>query len=119
MPAIPQVSCRAGRIATLRQDISWWQFTMMVACANLSLLVTYTPVLTGALPPTRDAWLSTLLAALPAPGLMAVVYALALRFPRESVFDYTKRILGPFLGRCANVYLIAFFIVWASVAVNQ
>src|SRR5690625_1424599 len=103
----------------MRQHISWWQFSMLVVAAHLSALVAYAPVVTGITPPTRDAWLSALIAAPPAVALVFAAYALALRFPRRVVFEYTQNLFGSLIGRAINLYLAALFALWAVIVVNE
>src|SRR5690625_7801644 len=82
----------------VRYEISSWQLSLIIVSFNLSILVSYAPVVTGMLPPTRDAWLSALLAVLPAVALCFVSYWLVKRFQGENLYEFTRTILGSFFG---------------------
>lgn len=64
------------------------------------IVISFLPVLTsaGAL---QDAWISTLVALAFTLPLVWLITALGGLFPRETVFEYAPRLLGPWLGRAA------------------
>jgi spore germination protein KB len=66
----------------------------------------------------RDSWLSVALAWL-ADVILAVVYAyLGLRFPGESMVQYSISILGGFWGRIVGALFSLFFLISASVFIR-
>lgn len=92
---------------------------MLFVSINLSILVSYAPFISGMLPPTRDAWLASLLAVVPTFFLCFVAYALVKRFQGENLYEMSRTILGRFFGTVVNVGVIAYFLHWTTVLVRE
>lgn len=103
----------------VRYEISSWQLSLIIVSFNLSILVSYAPVVTGMLPPVRDAWLSALLAVVPALALCFLSYWLVKRFQGENLYEFTRTILGSFFGTIMNVAVVAAFIHWAVIVTRE
>lgn len=103
----------------MRYEISWWQLTMIFVSVNLSILASYAPFISGMLPPTRDAWLSALIAAAPAVALSFLAYALVKRFQGDNLYDFTTAILGRFFGTVINVGTTLYFLHWTTVLMRE
>ncbi len=78
------------------------------------IVISFLPVLTsaGAL---QDAWISTLAALAFSLPLIWLIAALGMRFPRETVFEYAPRLLGPWLGRAAVLPFLWLFLWIAAI----
>lgn len=103
----------------MRYEISPWQTTMILVCINLSVLVSYAPVVTGMLPPTRDAWLAALLSVIPGSLLVFVAYTLVKRFQGQNVYEFIRTIFGRFFGTIISITLIGYFIHWATIITRE
>lgn len=55
----------------------------------------------------RDAWISEIFAALGGVGLLWLVSALVLRFPRQSIIEYAPKVVGTLPGK-----LVGFLYIW-------
>ncbi|MEW6173636.1 MAG: endospore germination permease [Bacillota bacterium] len=91
--------------------VSAFQVTLYQVSAVLATLVLFVPTI-ATMRARQDVWLSGVLACLF--GLLAVFIAakLALRFPEQTVIQYTPRLLGWFLGKMAGfIYVFFFFFV--------
>lgn len=107
---------RRGRVP---YEISWWQLTTILICSHLSLVVSYTPEITGWRPPVRDAWLAVLLAWIPGFLSSLAAWWVAKRFEGQNLFQITRRVYGRFLGTLANIGLIAYFLYWATLITRE
>lgn len=103
----------------MRYEISWWQFASLMIAFKLSVFTTYTTILTGQVPPTRDAWISSLLAAAIGFALTMVAYILTLRFPGQTMYEYVGALFGPVLSPVCKLLITAYFLHWAAVSFNQ
>lgn len=103
----------------MRHEISWWQLTMIFTSVNLSILASYAPVVTGMLPPVRDAWLAALIAAIPGFVLAFVSYALVKRLQGQNLFELTTTVLGKFFGTVVNIGLTAYFVHWSTILTRE
>lgn len=103
----------------MRYEISWWQATALFACVHLAVFISYTPSLIGILPPTRDAWLAVLVAAVPGLLLGLIAYYLVQRFEGETLYEFTHTILGKFFGTVVNIAITAYFIHWTTVTTRE
>lgn len=92
---------------------------MILVSINLAILASYAPVVTGMLPPVRDAWLSTFIAAVPAALISFVTYTLVRKFAGETVFSITHTVLGRFFGTAANVVITIYALFWTAVLVRE
>lgn len=57
----------------------------------------------------RDAWISVLIATVAGIGIWFLCAALARRFPRETVVQYSRRVLGPWAGGAVGLLIVFFF----------
>lgn len=103
----------------MRYEISGWQLTLLLVAVNLSLLVSYAPVVTGQLPPVRDVWLSTIIAAGPAALLTYLGYWIVRRTQGQNLFQAIRTVLGPIVGTGINIGLVGFFINWATIVTRE
>lgn len=103
----------------MRAEISWWQVTTIMVAVKLSNLTTNSIIVTSRLPPSRDSWISAILAASIALGTTLLVYLLSRRYPEQIVFDYSRRILGPVIGSLFNIGLTVYFVYWSALATQQ
>ncbi len=85
-----------SEVTTLREDgrISSWQLAMLLTGFLLGTTTLIIPV--G--PAKQSAWLAVLLAGILGLGAAWLYTALGARFPGETPFQYTPRILGRWLG---------------------
>lgn len=65
-----------------------------------------------------DGWISCIVAGIEIFIFLLIMWALGKRFPNDTIYDYTKKILGKYLGVCISIlYVIFFFIVSIFVVV--
>lgn len=67
----------------------------------------------------NDAWMAELLAPIAACGLLALVLAVAVRFPDEGLIEYTGKLFGPFFGRVLGLMYLGFFLHIAAYETRQ
>ena len=67
----------------------------------------------------QDLWLAMLAAVGADLAIAVVLHQLALRFPRQTVFTYSRRLLGRVVGTAVALLLVWFFIHVAALAVRQ
>lgn len=96
--------------------ISSWQVTAYIVSLILPTSILFIPSITSQ-SAGRDSWISLLIAL--AYGLLVAVIAskLSLRFPSETVIEYSPKILGNFLGKIVGFiyacyfYYVAYFVL--------
>lgn len=100
-------------------EISWWQLAMLFVCHHLSITVSYTPTISGSLPPVRDTWLAALLAWIPGFISALIAWWLAKRFEGQNVYELTKTILGRYLGTFVNVVFVVYLLYWTTLVTRE
>ncbi|MGB9804184.1 GerAB/ArcD/ProY family transporter [Desulfofundulus sp.] len=89
--------------------ISSRQLAMLLFTLVVSTIDVYLPAVVAGVA-GRDAWIAIFLAVFYALIIWWVAIALASRFPRQTVIQYSKQVLGPILGGFVGLLLILFFI---------
>lgn len=67
----------------------------------------------------NDAWIAELLAPVAACGILALVLAVAVRFPGEGLIEYTGKLFGPVLGKALGLMYLVFFVHIAAYEARQ
>lgn len=67
----------------------------------------------------QDAWLSVVLAVALTLPLGLVVYCLAVRFPRNSLFQYSEIVLGKFGGKLLSLFYVLAFIQLNAIILRE
>lgn len=98
--------------------VSAFQVMLYQVASVLATLILFVPAI-ATMRARQDVWLSGFLACLL--GCLAVVVAakLALRFPEQTVIQYTPRLLGWFLGKMTGFIYVFFFFFIAYVNERQ
>lgn len=95
------------------------QLGLLLVTLVLSTSVLFVPAVTAELA-GRDGWMSVLILATFFGLLVAWVgISLGLRFPKESIIEYSPKILGPLLGQVIGFTYIFFFIWVNSVVLRE
>ena len=67
----------------------------------------------------HDAWIAELLAPFGACGMLALVLALAARFPGEGLIEYTGKLFGPVFGKVLGLMYLGLFLHVAAYEARQ
>lgn len=67
-----------------------------------TLAIAFLPVMTSA-DALQDAWLAAGVAFFGAAVLVCVIGGLAIRFPRETLVEYSQKLLGKWPGKCLSL----------------
>lgn len=92
---------------------------MIIVSTKLAIQTGYSPTLTSVLPPVRDAWMASLIAAVPGLLLGLIAYALVKRFAGENLYEFNITILGRFFGTIINIGTIIYCIHWTTIVSRQ
>ncbi|OAT81275.1 GerAB/ArcD/ProY family transporter [Desulfotomaculum copahuensis] len=84
------------------------QLAFLIITTVISTADIYQPALV-ARAAGRDAWIAVIMATAAGIGIWFLCAALARRFPRETVIQYSRRVLGPWAGGAAGLAFIIFF----------
>lgn len=99
-------------------SVTSFQLICLIVANKLSKLTTYAPIVTGT-PATRDAWLSSWLAAGTSVIITAVNVALLSRFKGQTAFQIARRVLGPVVGWVVNLSFFLLFVHPGGLALRQ
>ncbi|MCL6478659.1 MAG: spore germination protein [Peptococcaceae bacterium] len=98
--------------------ISMFQWGILFFTFVISTIDIFPPHLT-AQRAGRDSWISVLMAVLWSLPITATATALALRFPRRSLIEYSHMVLGLWPGRLAGLLYIFFILVFGAITVRE
>lgn len=98
--------------------ISSRQTMWLLITTILSTAILFLPSIVGA-EAKQDGWLSAIFATFVGLLVMLVVSTLGLRFPQQTIVEYSEIILGRFLGKIVGLVFIWFFLHMSAIAVRE
>ncbi|TQR31028.1 GerAB/ArcD/ProY family transporter [Brevibacillus brevis] len=98
--------------------ISARQFMILVALFGIGDAILYVPSLT-ATAAKQDAWISTLIGWGEGFLLTYLYVSLSMRYPNKSIFQFSKEILGKWMGKVVAVLFISYFFIDASLMLME
>ncbi|MCE7794050.1 spore germination protein [Salipaludibacillus sp. CUR1] len=100
------------------QQISWTQLVGVIVATKLTGTLTYGYIVKSE-PFAEEAWMVPLIAGSFGLLIGLFVYKLSSRFPGQTVFQYSKKIMGTFLGWIINFIIVVLLIDWGGVTIRQ
>lgn len=93
------------------------QFFFILFMIRTTMAIAFLPVLTTA-DALQDAWISAILSFFGAAALITVIAGLSARFPRETLVQYSQRLLGKWPGRLLSLIPLYAFLLMAATDVR-
>ncbi len=91
------------------ERISNRQLTVIIFLMRTFIIVPFLPVLTTA-DAMQDSWISAILAMFMTIPLLWLMLALSLRHPRQTLVEFSVKLLGPWLGRGVSIIYLWLFL---------
>ncbi len=91
-----------------KTQLTWWQIVNIIIIIKMSLLLSYAPIVAPVMDNKvpRESWLVSPIAGTAALLMGLLVYFLSKSFPGLTVFEYSKILLGKYVGTLINILII-------------
>lgn len=100
------------------EKISLRQFKILVLLFSLGSTILIVPSVLTAYA-HQDGWMSAILGIVIGCGVIYLYTALAKRYPNHSIMEYSKFILGKWLGTCVGLIFYVYFAITASLVLRN
>ncbi|MDR6553482.1 endospore germination permease [Paenibacillus qinlingensis] len=100
------------------EKISLRQFKILVLLFSLGSTILIVPSVLSAFA-HQDAWISAILGIAMGCGMICLYVALANRYPNHTIMEYSKFILGRWLGTCVGLIFYIYFVITASLVLRN
>ncbi|WP_280771386.1 GerAB/ArcD/ProY family transporter [Salipaludibacillus daqingensis] len=100
------------------QRISWTQLAGLIIATKLTGTLTFGYIVTSE-PFAKETWMVPFIAGTIGMLFGLLAYKLSSRFPGETVYQYSKKIMGKGLGWIVNLFIVLLLIDWGGISIRQ
>ncbi|CRK83274.1 GerAB/ArcD/ProY family transporter [Neobacillus massiliamazoniensis] len=101
-----------------KEKISAYQMALMIYPTILATAILMVPAITGKYA-ERDMWISPILGSLNGFFTAFILYQLHKIYPKESIIQYSRHIIGPILGKILGFVYLFFFLQTGGIVLRE